>query len=254
MALGLFLEHTKAATIAWVVGLNLACAIIVCTILWFTIGRRGEDTGIGNSPVALNTGAPMIPLDVTYSPIGVQTTLPYKREIEVRLNRKVDERELAAIGEKIKSGYPSDCERTFIFYFLPGTTVGKDVCWATTHFSPELNVGINYGGDAAEEERVVEQPVGNTGVTVGEWLDTEEPVGTCKIRIFVKGDQAFIERKWVDGSTGIHPLIESPSADGRRFTAADRSSGSSDYMLIDRSGNLQYRDSQGLIYSVAPTR
>lgn len=231
------------------IGVAIVVAVVLSCVL-FLPQHASQTTSVAPS----NIQAPVVPPDVTYSPIDVKTNPPYKREISVRLSRKVDEQELGAIGEKIKSNYPLDCERTLIFYFLPGTTVGKDVCWATTHFSPDLNVRINYGGFASEEKRVSQQRMGTAGLTVGEWLDTQDAVGTCRIRIFIQGAQAFIERRWGDGSTGIRPLIESQSAEGRRFTAADSSSFPGDYMLVDREGNLQYHDNEGLIYSVGPSR
>jgi hypothetical protein len=230
---------------------GLGAAVIIAVILSLILFRPNRST----EPVSAEPSHPsaaIISPDVTYSPIDVKSEAPFKRHIDIALSRKVNKDDLATIAERIRSSYPSDCERTFIFYFLPGTTAGRDECWATTHFYPDLKVVINYGSTASEEKRLVAEPVEEVGDTIGQWLDTEHSAGACRIRIYTRGNETFRERKFADGSHGIQQLIESPSPDGRRFIVSGESFG--DYMLIDRGGTLQFRDAEGLIYTLAPSR
>lgn len=65
----------------------------------------------------------------------------FKRTVEVSLDRKATEEELAVIAKHIHGHRKKDTERTFIGYHL-NTQDGDDVYWATTHYNPELRVSI----------------------------------------------------------------------------------------------------------------
>lgn len=67
---------------------------------------------------------------------------PYKRSFVVRLPRKTNERALTVLGKIIHYQLGSTYEKVFINYYLPGMDT-EGVCWAYTHFTPELEIQIN---------------------------------------------------------------------------------------------------------------
>ena len=93
---------------------------------------------------------PTIPDDMSYSIIDSTAIAGIKRSLDVRLNKRVTEDTLRAIALKLKSQDSRDYDRTFITYYLPGMTVGAGA-WATTHFTPDLEVKIL--GLSTEEEK-----------------------------------------------------------------------------------------------------
>ena len=74
---------------------------------------------------------PTIPDDVSYSIIDSTAIAGIKRNLDVRLNKRVAEDTLHAIALKLKSQDSLAYDRTFITYYLPGMTVGAGA-WATT--------------------------------------------------------------------------------------------------------------------------
>ncbi|RRV04422.1 hypothetical protein EGJ27_21540 [Pseudomonas sp. v388] len=65
---------------------------------------------------------------------------PIKRSVEVLLEKKISDRQLAEVAIFIRSSALRDTERTFIGYYLKG--VSEPGYWATSHFNPELKVDI----------------------------------------------------------------------------------------------------------------
>ena len=186
------------------------------------------------------TPTPMIPGDVSYSIIDTSVVPGIKRSLDVRLNRKVSEDVLRAIAHELKSGDSEDYDRTFIVYYLPDMEVDSGG-WATTHFDPELVIQVI--GTTLEDEQSLTTQVGPSDRDViGKWL--WELVGGV-ITIYREDDTLYIEQKFSDGSELTEELVEKPSPLGQRFDKVEPGFG--DYWIIDTAGNLQLRDSAGLI-------
>ena len=131
--------------------------------LRFAQGSRARAFGVGVIGFALFmvggsmlepeselTPVTTIPDDISYSIIDSTAIAGIKRSLDVRLNKRVTEDTLRAIALKLKSQDSRDYDRTFITYYLPGMTVGAGA-WATTHFTPDLEVKIL--GLSTEEEK-----------------------------------------------------------------------------------------------------
>lgn len=161
-----------------------------------------------------NPYAPIIPDDVSYSIIDSSTLRGIKRQLDVRLNKKVSERTLRAIALKLKSQDSRHYDRTFITYSLPGMVVGTGA-WATTHFNPNLEVRI-LGLTAEEEEKLVTEPVPANREVIGRWVD-EIPHASSRFTIFREEGKLFIEQTFKDGSSRKEELVEKKSPLGRRF-------------------------------------
>lgn len=192
------------------------------------------------APRTVQSGAKSIPDDVTYTIIDKNIVDGTKRSLDIRLNRKVSKDVLTAIAVKLKNAGPNTYNRTFIGFYLPDMQVNQGY-WATTHFTPNLDVRI-LGLTAEQEQALKQQTTNPLREIVGTWLD-ERPFGAGRITIFRK-DGLFMENKYKDGSAGISKLIETISQDGRRFDYnPDRGNG--EYYLINSKGELQQLDSDG---------
>lgn len=183
-----------------------------------------------------------IPSDVSFSIIDSHTLPSVMRSLEVRLNRKVSEQTLRAIALKLKAQPPA-YDRTMIFYYLPGMSVGTGA-WATTHFTPDLEVRI-LGLTAEDENKLVTQPEPANRDMIGRWLD-ESPFMGSRITIFREKGKLFIEQTYKDGSGHKRELVERKSPLGRRFDAVEGSR-NGDHWVLGSDGNLQVRDNDGLI-------
>ncbi|HNS19410.1 MAG TPA: hypothetical protein PKH24_02875 [Sedimentisphaerales bacterium] len=95
---------------------------------------------------------------------------------------------------------------------------------------------------AAEEE---DKPTPANQQTIGYWLD-ERPGVASRITIFQKEGKLFVERRFKDGSSLKKEIVEKRSPLGRRFDYADGST-HGDHYALGSSGDLQLRDTEGLI-------
>ncbi len=191
--------------------------------------------------VTAGTAPSIIPADVSYSIIDTDIIPGIKRSLDVRLNKKVSEDVLRVIALKLKSNDSQQYDRTFIVYYLPRMTVGAGG-WATTHFNPTLDLWIR-GLSAQEEQTLVTQPALSDREVIGSWLD--EFVGS-QITIYLEDGTLLMEQKFKDGSSLREELNQRSLPFGQRFEMKGGSS-SGDHWIIDQEGNLQTRDSLGLI-------
>ncbi|MCK4342810.1 MAG: ABC transporter permease [Phycisphaerae bacterium] len=184
-----------------------------------------------------------IPNDVTYTIIKKYVLRSIKRSLDVRLNRKVSEDVLRAIALQLKDSDPNTYDRTFICYYLPGMIVDAGA-WATTHFNPNLEVRI-LGLTVEEEKALKQQPDDPSREVIGSWLDERLHFGH-RVTIFRQNGKVFMENKFPDGSSGKKEIVEKPSGSARKF---EKKAGSSvgEFYLIDKKGDLQLWDQDGLI-------
>lgn len=209
-------------------------------------GSSGGSSGSSNSTNQASPAhapSPTIPADVIYLIIDSDTFLDYKRSLNIRLNKKVSEETLRAIALKLKAQDLRNYERTFICYYLPDMEVDTGA-WATTHFNPNLDVRIQ-GLTAEQEETLKQQPDDPSREVIGSWLD-ESPFIGSRITIFRQNGKLFIENTYKDGSGGKKEIVEKLSGRKRTFRRKEVSS-AGDFYLIDKQGNLQMWDQEGII-------
>ena len=185
------------------------------------------------------------PDDVSYSTINSSTMGRFKRSLDIRLNKRVSEGSLRAIALKLKALDWRTYDKTYIAYYLPGMVVNAGA-WATTHFSPNLEVRI-LGLTPKQLDKILAEPLPANDEIIGSWLDDRPYVG-FRITIFRKDGKLFVEQVAKDGSRGTDELIETKAPQGRRF---DEGGGSSfgDHWVLGSDGNLQFRDNDGLYYT-----
>ena len=220
----------------------ISLAITGCDDRSQSLSQR-QSTSPNQQQQAVADTAPSIPSDVSLTIVNSNTVPGIKRSLDVRLNKKVSEKNLRTIALKLKADDPRNYKRTFIAYYLPDMTIGAGA-WATTHFNPDIEVRI-LGLMAEAEKALTQEPVPENREIIGRWLDQSHFVGS-RITIYREGGTLYVEQKHKDGSAGNEELVEKSSPLGRRF---DKVEGSrfGDHWVLDNQGNLQFRDNEGLI-------
>lgn len=180
---------------------------------------------------------------VSYSIIGEASVPGMKRSLDVRLRSKASAQELELVARELKARDRSPYERTFISYYLPGMPVGSGA-WATTHFTPALEVKI-LGLSLADEAALSDGDSARGGALVGAWLD-QRPVVSSRLSIRSEGGKLTLERKFKDSSSFECDLIEKQSPRGRRFDCIQKPRWG-DHWIVTPKGDLELRDDDGLV-------
>jgi hypothetical protein len=203
-------------------------------------GQEAEPPAV--VPAARN---PEIPAEAPYTIISDRDEGPARREIEVRLNKKVTPEILREIALELKSRQERQHERTAIFYYLPvGFPELAGQPWASTHFRPELDVKI-LGLSKQEEDAMRMIPLDHKGRRIGAWLQDNQ----YKMLDLIYDEDGAIKIAEIRSPTerSDSNMIEMPSPTGRRFKKA---SGSNIYD-VDYAGNLRIFNADGQVLSAA---
>ena len=121
--------------------------------------------------------------------------------------------------------------------------------WATTHFNPSLKVAIL--GVTQEQAKSFSRTASTTDRDViGVWL-VEAQALPNRTTLYRKGGKIFQKQEFTDGSVRNEEMIERPSSSGRRFDTK-KPNAWGDYLLLNSSGALEIRDSEGLITTARP--
>lgn len=181
--------------------------------------------------------------DASYSVIDETTVPGSKRSLDVRLDQKVSEETLREIALELQASVSQDYDRTFIAYYLPDMTVGAGA-WATSHFTPDLEVRI-LGLTVEEEQKLKAEPAAADREVIGSWLD-ERPFVGSRFTIFRQEGGLFVEQTFKDGSSRQIEVVDNDSPLGRRYDKTEASS-AGDHWVLGADGNLQIHDNEGLI-------
>ena len=192
------------------------------------------------NPISTQT-AVEIPEGVSYPVENTDIVSDHKRGLEVRLNKRVSEDVLRAIALELKKRDSREYDRTFIDYYLPDMELGAGA-WATTHFNPDLEVRIL--GLSKEQEAALSEIEDSDRDVMSGWL--EDTFTQSRYLLFRENGRLFMERTFGDGSSRVMEVVEKQSPHGRRLDRVEETN-TDDYWVIDESGNLQLRDSEGLV-------
>ena len=190
----------------------------------------------------------LIPADVSYSVTEADVVPGRKRSLDVLLSRKVSEQVLRAIALKLRAEGRAKYDRTFICFYLPGMKVDSGA-WATTHFTPNLDVRI-LGMPAEGEHPPSSQSSKPEIDVIGSWL--KETGVAERISIFRRRGKTFAVEKFKDGSGSTTELIETATPKGTKFQRRDNPANlkAKSHWLLDLSGNLEFSDDDG-VYATA---
>jgi hypothetical protein len=191
-----------------------------------------------------------------------------KRSVEIRLDRRITQKQLEVLAYDIKGLDSNHYDRTFILYFLPYQKPGAGA-WASTHFNPKLKVEI-LGATVEDVKKFREfsivngwqvpeppKPPAKTpliwseipqtpvnlkygGEILGEWI---WDVGDLshKITVFKKDGTIMMNKYYRDGSQGTVKLKATKVRRGLRLDELQPNS-FGEYFIINKSGQLEFYD------------
>lgn len=164
-----------------------------------------------------------------------------KVNIEVRLEKELDKSELKKIGLKLKKNRPQ-FDKFWIFYYLPEHSVGNGA-WATTHFTPNLEIRI-LGATKESMQDLDKKNI--TGNIVSVWKDNDA-IMPSKIYLINENNSfiiksLFAKNDFSNESEIIEKVVKSEKNGKIRFTS-DNPHG--EYYVLEKNGNLGLYNSDG---------
>lgn len=180
------------------------------------------------------------PTDVSYEIIDEDTSEDFsKSNINIRLNKRVNEEVLTEIAKELKKTR-TEYSKIWIMYLLPNMEVGKGA-WATTNFTPDLEVEI-LGGTIEEIHKMESKKV--SGEILGKWRDFN-PLSESN-RFLVKEEGLFkmkiISHK--DGWDEVQILREINQNGKIKY---EYENDFSEYYLLEENGNMAIFSENGKI-------
>ncbi len=181
-----------------------------------------------------------IPTDVSYEIIDEETNESIgKSNIDIRLNKRVNEEILTEIAKELKKTR-NEYSKIWIMYVLPNMEVGKGA-WATTNFTPELEVEIL--GGTTEEINIMESKTVK-GEILGKWRDYNP---LSESNHFLVREEGSLKMKTIshkDGWDDVKDLKES-NQEGKIKYEYENDFG--EYYLLEDNGNMSIFDENGKI-------
>lgn len=164
-----------------------------------------------------------------------------KSSIDIRLSKKVSKEKLLAFANSLRKDRKL-FKRLYITYYLPYMEVGSGA-WATTHFSPELEVKI-LGLTAEEEARMVNVAKNTSRDVVGIWLGDRPYIGSI-VTIYRENQKLYLESIYKSGSSTTEEMMEFQSTNGTKLVVKGDPSGAY-FMLDTKSRKLQEGGANGI--------
>ena len=196
--------------------------------------------------------------DLRFSSLDLQLPLPEfsitrdvangsgKRSVNVILPGEVSEGELRLIGTSIQAAAPK-LARTFIVYHVDGMDQ-NGAAWATTHFDPDLELEI-LGLTQGDMGRL-SSPSHEVATSVIEaWLD-KTPFSGGRIELHLEEEGYLFVQQFADGSSLQKAVTGSQTSSGVRYDLVEENS-FGEYFVVNRKGDLEAWDREGLISTAA---
>ena len=169
-----------------------------------------------------------------------------KRSVHVLLPTEISEEDLRLIATAIQSQDPK-FDRTFIVYHVEGMDQ-SNVAWATTYFTPSLQVEILGLTQNEVEQLQADVPEAAKDVA-GAWLD-KTPFTGGRIELRLTSGSYSIICKHSDGSESRKFVTAAKTPAGTRYDLVEANS-FGEYFVVNRRGDLEFWDREGLISTAA---
>lgn len=164
-----------------------------------------------------------------------------KVSIDVRLSNKASKEELSILANSLRKDRNS-FRNLWIAYYLPDMEVGYDA-WATTHFTPNLEVKI-LGFTTEEEVKMMSSVKDELRDVIGVWMDDRPYIGAT-ITIYRENQKLYLESKYKDGSGSTQEMTESELTGGTKLVE-EGGNPHGEYFLLDKKGALQAGGNNGI--------
>jgi len=168
-----------------------------------------------------------------------------KCNIEIELKEKVSKDKLISIANKLRSTRTS-YDFLWIFYYLPNMKTGIGA-WATTHFTPQLQVNI-LGPTTEEETKLKTNAKIVDGNIIGEFFETQYTSGTYTV--YEKNKKIFIKIGFKDGSSSINEMAKKELKNGTKLNYKNGDS-NGEYFILTEKGILEFYNSENKMFTSA---
>lgn len=152
-----------------------------------------------------------------------------KGNIEINLSKKVTKEILKNIALKIRNNRQK-YDKLWIFYYIPNMTSG--MAWATTHFTPKLDIHIL--GSIDLQDKVTSNTSDIVGEVVGKWRSEKSLLGATLI-LYKDNNKLQMRTVFKNGQKMDSEIIQSKINGKTRF---DDNNGHGEYYLMESNGNL----------------
>lgn len=153
-----------------------------------------------------------------------------KNNIEVSLNKKIDKEVLQEIAMKIREDR-NEYNKLWIFYYIPNMTEG--MAWATTHFTPNLEVNII--GSTENQDIITSKTTDIEGEVLNKWRSEKSLMGATLVLFKNSSDKQIMRITFKDGSKMDSKIIKS-NVKGKVKYQDDNENG--EYYILELNGNL----------------
>lgn len=187
-----------------------------------------------------------IPSDVKYTVLSeVKNDSINKVNLDIQLNKKVDEKVLGAIGEKLKSDLKLDnYSKIWIFYYLPNMTVGSGA-WASTHFTPNLEIKI-LGATENQMEASIKKSNEIDGKVIGKWK--EDQYTNSVYIIYEKDNQLIIRTIFSNGQQSDAKLKASIDNTSTRYDYLSNGY-NGEYFKVNSNKELEFYNKENKLFT-----
>lgn len=176
-------------------------------------------------------GGTNIPADVKFHIVKEEPNISLSKDnIEIQLNRKVDEKILKEIALELRKDR-KQYEKLWIFYHLPDLTPG--IAWATTHFTPDLKIEII--GSTESQDLKTSNAVDINGEIIGKWRSEKSLMGAT-LFLYKNTEKKLIMRMTFKDGTKIESEIKESIKNKKTRYDDDNEHG--EYYILEVTGNL----------------
>ena len=175
-----------------------------------------------------------IPADLVYEILEeTKNESISKCNLDIKLSRKITKEELTTLALKLRETRQS-YNHLWIGYTLDNMKVGAGA-WATSHFTPELEVQIL--GATAEEENNLNKSAGKIdGKQIGKWF--EQQATSASYLFYEKNNKFFMKTTFKDGSMMESKINKKKVSSGLKLSDPEDTNG--EYYIISKSGELEF--------------
>lgn len=165
--------------------------------------------------------------------------------VNIELTEKIKERELNKIAKKIRKFEDKDkYDKIWIFYFINGTKEGSGA-WATTHYSPDLEIKI-LGATAKEEEKSKNTLDNVQGEIIGKWY--EEQYTSSSIILYKKNGIIQSKTIFKNGQELLETLEEQRVSNGIKYF--DKNNEQGEYFIVLKNGDLGFYNKENKQFTI----
>ena len=167
-----------------------------------------------------------------------------KNEIYVDISEKLTEGQIATLAEELYN--QKNKERRFYIFYQLQNEKNENVAWATSHFDPELEIGIN-GSTKSEDEKMLKSSKETDGEILGMYNEKEYTFATYTI--FKKNGKVFVKTVYKDGSFSDSEVKETKVKDGIKLVEKN-TNGNGEYYVL-KNNILEFYNGKNEMFTTA---